>query len=232
MPGRAGDPPVSGATGPAPAPDAAGSEPLKVIERMRGGSDGSPSRTGEVCELCGEPIPDRHSHLVDVKARALMCACRPCYLLFTPEGAGRGHILSVPDRYLAFADFELTETQWDLLQIPVSVAFFLVNSELQRVAAFYPSPAGATESLLSLEVWDEVVAANPGVGVILPDVEAFLVRKDANGRNPECFLVPIDACYELVGEMRKLWRGFDGGKDAWDALEAFFRRVRSKASAG
>ena len=205
------------------------SEPLRVLERIRDRTVARRPRPGEVCELCGEGIPDEHSHLVDLKGRALMCSCRPCYLLFTPDGAGGKHYLAVPDRYLVFDDFTLSPTQWDSLQIPVSVAFFLVNSELQRVAAFYPSPAGATESLLTLEVWDEVVAANPSLGVILPDVEAFLVRKDKAGNNPKCFLVPIDACYELVGEMRKLWRGFDGGKEAQEALEAFFERVASRA---
>jgi hypothetical protein len=29
--------------------------------------------------------------------------------------------------------------------------------------------------------------------------------------------------------MRKLWRGFDGGKEAREALEAFFDRVKSRA---
>lgn len=204
-------------------------KPLEVLERIRDRSLARRPRPGEVCELCGEPLPDEHDHLVDLKARNLLCSCRPCHLLFTPEGARGGHYLAVPDRYLSFPDFALSASQWDSLQIPVSVAFFLVNSELERVAAFYPSPAGATESLLSLEVWDEVVAANPALGVILPDVEAFLVRKDVTGHNPQCFLVPIDACYELVGEMRKLWRGFDGGREAREALEAFFLRVRSKA---
>ena len=117
-----------------------------------------------MCELCGEPIPDEHNHLVDLKARNLMCSCRPCYMLFTPEGAGGKHFRAVPDRYLMFPDFSLSDAQWDALQIPVSVAFFLVNSELSRVAAFYPSPAGATESLLSLEIWDEVIASQSHPG--------------------------------------------------------------------
>lgn len=203
-------------------------EPLKVLERIRQRSLARRPRPGEVCEVCGEGIPDEHHHLVDLKARNIVCSCAACYVLFEPEGSGRTY-LAVPERYLVFDDFQLSGAQWDALQIPVSVAFFLVNSELQRVAAFYPSPAGATESLLSLEVWDDVVAANPRLGTILPDVEAFLVRKDKAGNNPECFLVPIDACYELVGEMRKLWRGFDGGKEAQEALETFFDRVKSRA---
>ena len=34
--------------------------------------------------------------------------------------------------------------------------------------------------------------------------------------------MPIDACYELVGEMRRLWKGFGGGTEANDAMDAFF----------
>ena len=151
-----------------------------------------PQRAGERCELCTEPISEEHGHLVDIEARNLMCACRGCYLLFTSDGAGGGHYRAVPDRYLAFADFRLSPAQWDSLQIPVSVAFFFVNSTLDRVAAFYPGPAGATESLLPLETWEEVVAANPALATLEPDVEAFLVRAERSGAGAECFLVPID----------------------------------------
>ncbi|HEX3538893.1 MAG TPA: DUF5947 family protein [Acidimicrobiales bacterium] len=204
-------------------------EPLKVLERIRERTVARRPRPGEVCELCGEPIPDEHGHLADLKSRNLLCACRPCYLLFQAKGAGGSHYQAVPDRFLYFEDFSLSAAQWDSLQIPVSTAFFFVNSELDRVAAFYPSPAGATESLLSLDTWQDVVDANPELATILPDVEAFLVHKDRAGQNPQCFLVPIDACYELVGEMRRLWRGFDGGKEANEAMDAFFHRVRAKA---
>ena len=137
---------------------------------------GGSGRADEVCELCAEPIPAEHRHLVDLRARTLLCACRGCYLLFESEGAGGDHFRSVPDRYVAFTDFELSPAQWDSLQIPVSVAFFFLNSSLGRIAAFYPGPAGATESELPLDTWDEVVRANPQLGTMQPDVEAFLVR--------------------------------------------------------
>jgi hypothetical protein len=61
------------------------------------------------------------------------------------------------------------------------------------------------------------------------DVEAFLVRARPERGGAECFLVPIDACYELVGHLRRLWKGFDGGREANDELDAFFGRVRAKA---
>jgi hypothetical protein len=214
------------------------SDPLAVLQLLRESRPRPVARAGERCEVCTEPIGDEHGHLVDLEARRLLCACRGCYLLFTPEGAGGGHYRAVPDRYLAFPDVRLSRAQWEALQIPVSVAFFFVNSTLSRVAAFYPSPAGATESLLPLDTWDELVAAHPALSTLEPDVEALLVRARPEGgaddprgddRGAECFLVPIDACYELVGHLRRLWRGFDGGREAHEALDAFFDRVRARA---
>jgi hypothetical protein len=204
-------------------------DPLSVLARIRQSQPRERPRPGERCEMCATPIPDDHDHVVDLEQRSLQCTCRGCYLLFAPEGAGGSRYRAVPDRFLSFPDFALSPGQWDGLQIPVSVAFFFLNSTMERVAAFYPSPAGATESLLSLDTWDEVVAANPGLATLLPDVEAFLVRSDRAGGAAECYLVPIDACYELVGQLRRLWRGFDGGREAHDALEAFFDGVRARA---
>jgi hypothetical protein len=150
-------------------------------------------------------------------------------MLFAPDGAGGGHYKAVPERYVAFPDLRLTRAEWDSLQIPVSVAFFFVNSSIDRVAAFYPGPAGATESLLPLDTWDELAIGHAELATLLPDVEAFLVRAVRGADEAECFLVPIDACYELVGRLRMLWRGFDGGQEAHQALEEFFLEVRARA---
>lgn len=176
--------------------------------------------------MCGEPVPDEHSHVVNTSSRSLMCACRACYLLFTRENAELAY-RAVPERYLHFPDFTMTSLQWDDLQIPVSVVFFFRHSELGQTVAFYPSPAGATESELPLGAWDEIVAANPGLTVLTADVEAILVRTGDDGF--ECYLVPIDACYELVGHLRKLWRGFDGGSDVHKQMAAFFDQVRRRS---
>jgi hypothetical protein len=179
--------------------------------------------------MCAVPIPDAHDHVVDLEHRSLKCTCRGCYLLFTPDGAGGARYRAVPDRFLSFPAIELSPGQWDQLQIPVGVAFFFLNSVLGSVAAFYPSPAGATESLLPLDMWDDVVRANPGLATLEADVEALLVRSDRASGGLTCYLVPIDACYELVGELRRLWRGFDGGQEAHDALDAFFSNVQARA---
>jgi hypothetical protein len=181
---------------------------------------------GERCELCNEQIPEEHAHVVALETRALLCTCRPCYLLFTQQGAGGGKYVSVPDRYLYDPGFVVNDAQWEQLQIPVKMAFFFVNSELGRTVAFYPSPAGATESLLPLDTWDEVMAANPHLSQLTPDVEALIVYK--NSGRYECWLVPIDACYELVAHVRIKWRGFDGGQEAWESIDGFFARLRDR----
>lgn len=173
--------------------------------------------------MCGAPVADEHQHVVNVGSRSLLCTCRPCYLLFTHDDAALAY-RAVPDRYLSFPD--LAAPVWDELELPVGTAFLFVNSALGRVVAFYPGPAGATESELSLEAWERVVAAAPGLGALRSDVEALLVH--ASGQKVEAFLVPIDVCYELVGHLRMLWRGFDGGQDVRRRLEEFFTKVRSR----
>ena len=44
--------------------------------------------------------------------------------------------------------------------IPINLAFFYRDSASGKMMAMYPSPAGATESLLSLESWGEIAAQN------------------------------------------------------------------------
>lgn len=186
---------------------------------------------GELCELCGVAVHDEHPHVVDIDTRRLLCTCRPCALLFTHAGAGRGNFRMVPDRYLIDPDFSLDGGRWEDLQVPVAVAFFFRNSVLGRVVAHYPSPAGATESLLDLSAWDAIVAENPLAAALEPDVEALIVRRAGPGSSSEdeCFLVPIDACYELVGRVRMHWSGFDGGAEARADLDDFFAGARARA---
>jgi hypothetical protein len=182
--------------------------PYDVLARIRAARD-APQRGGERCEMCAEAIVDAHQHVVDVEGRQLMCVCRGCYLLFTDSEAALRY-RAVPDRYLTFADVALDRGRWEALQIPVGLAFFFRNSALGRTVAFYPGPAGATESELELAAWNEIRAAEPRVDLLADDTEALLVRTGGDG-TVQCHLVPIDACYEFVGRLRLLWHGFDGG---------------------
>ena len=45
----------------------------------------------------------------------------------------------------------------------------------------------------------------------------------------DVYLVPIDACYELVGRLRMLWRGFDGGQEAREFVDEFFAGIAARA---
>ncbi len=205
--------------------------PYDVLSRIAGNRR-APEPAGERCEMCSEAIADEHQHVVNVAARQLMCVCRACYLLFT-DSAAELRYRAVPDRYLAFDGFALDRRAWEALQIPVGVAFFFTNSELGRTVAFYPGPAGACESELDLDAWNAVGGADPRAGMLADDVEALLIRvpqnDEAEDAEPETYLVPIDACYEFVGRLRMLWRGFDGGQEARAFIDGFFADIKARA---
>ncbi|MFJ6939879.1 DUF5947 family protein [Streptomyces sp. NPDC101132] len=182
----------------------------------------------EVCELCGTPVSgDGHRHLVETERRALVCACRPCAVLFDRPGAATGRYRTVPDRYLSDPGHRLDDGAWERLRIPVGTAFFFHNAALDRPVALYPSPAGATESELDPDAWQALHDATPLAALLRPDVEALLLRRD--GGRTSCHLVPVDICYELVGRMRLLWQGFDGGAEARAALREFSAEVERRA---
>jgi hypothetical protein len=195
--------------------------------RFEGGGAGVSPDPAERCELCAAEIPAAHGHVADLDHSSLLCACRACYLLFTHAQAGRGRYRAVPDRCLDDPARPITAAEWEELEIPVGLAFFLRSSDTGEVTGFYPSPAGATECRLDLAAWDRLAAAHPLLGAMSPDVEAALIcRTDGS---VEHFLVPIDACYELAGRMRLHWRGFDGGAEARQSIAGFLDQVRLRA---
>lgn len=184
---------------------------------------------GERCEMCAHPISGEHRHVVNLESRALLCTCRACSLLFSSEQAEQRY-RAVPDRYLSFPGVGIGGPEWEELAIPVGLAFLFRNSVQGRVVAFYPGPAGATESELPLTAWSRIVTADPRLGQLDADVEALLLRGPSRERSTlSAYLVPIDACYELVGRLRSVWRGFDGGAEADSALEDFFATVEQRS---
>jgi hypothetical protein len=143
----------------------------------------------------------------------------------------------VPERVVLAESFSFSQSQWDDLAIPVDLVFFLQQSDLddplgpRRIVACYPSPAGATESELDLAIWAEVAAQNPSLADVEPDVEAVLVRRSGDG-DFGCLIVPIDACYELVGLVRQYWSGFSGGDEVWQHIDEFFDQLHARARPG
>jgi hypothetical protein len=177
----------------------------------------------EHCELCSAPIPAVHRHMLELSSRELVCACRPCSVLFDREGAGGGRYKLVPERRLRLDDFAIGDDAWEELRIPVDMAFFFHSSAAERVLAYYPGPMGPTESQLQLSAWQEIEASNPLLGGLEPDVEALLVNRvgDEHGH----WLVGLDECYTLVGLIRTHWKGLSGGKQVWQEIERFFAEL-------
>ena len=122
----------------------------------------------------------------------------------------------------------MTDVQWDALRIPVNLAFFFRQTGNDALLAFYPGPSGATESLLDLSAWADIVADNPDMDKAACDVEAVLLRRRDDGFSS--YIVPIDVCYELVGVVRTVWTGLGGGSEVWRAIDAFFADIDARAT--
>ncbi|MDQ1375753.1 MAG: hypothetical protein QOJ09_3091, partial [Actinomycetota bacterium] len=131
--------------------------------------------------------------------------CRPWYLLLVAPGAGGGRWRAVPDDWRAVDTVELPE-------IPVGVAFVVVESARGGPVAYYPGPAGATQSEL------DITAAQ--LPALEPDVEALVVR------GGEAYVVPVSAAYALAGELRTSWEGLTGGDAPAAVLDRFVERCR------
>ena len=187
----------------------------------------------EQCELCSAEIATHHRHLLELSSRTLICVCHPCSILFGDPGAGSGKYRLVPSRYLQLTNFQMTDEQWDDLMIPVNMVYMFRSTLANRVMAFYPSPAGAMESTLTLEGWDALVSSNPILNELEPDVEALLINRVRNMGGEsyrEHYIVPIDACYELIGLIRLKWKGLSGGEEVWKAIAEFFAGLRKRAT--
>jgi hypothetical protein len=180
----------------------------------------------ERCELCDAELAPEHSHLIELATRRLACACEACALLFS--GSGGGRYRGVPRRARFLSDFRLSDAAWDDLGIPIDLAFFLRSTPADGIIAVYPSPAGATESLVSSDAWEALAAENPVLHDLEPDVEALLVNRVAGAR--ESYRVGIDECYKLVGLIRTKWRGLSGGQDVWDEIARHFAGLKQRSS--
>jgi Family of unknown function (DUF5947) len=184
----------------------------------------------ECCELCSGGLAHDHPHLVEVATRQILCACDACSLLFDRTENTRYKRVSRYAQYLA--GFEITDGQWESLFIPINMAFFFRSSLEGRVIALYPSPAGAVESLLPLEAWNEIAESSQAVRELRPDIEALLVNRVGHARgmsSAEYFIAPIDACYKLVGLLRTHWKGLSGGTEVWTEIGRFFADLRANA---
>lgn len=179
----------------------------------------------EQCELCSIELGPEHRHLLETEKREIVCACDPCALRF--ENVVDGRFKLVPRDARAMPEFQISDADWENLALPINLAFFFYNTAGRRTVAMYPSPAGATESLLPLPAWESLVRQNQELGKMQEDVEALLVNRVEGKR--EYFIAPIDLCYELVGTIRMHWRGLSGGEEVWREIERFFAHLKGNA---
>ena len=185
----------------------------------------------ERCEFCGVGISARHGHVADTHDHRLLCVCRPCHLLFAPDGAGGGRYRGVGDdgaprrrpgaRRGATGTASRSRSTWRSSS---------GTATRTRFHAFYPGPGGATESTLDLASWTTVLDANPEIAGLMPDVEAVLLRHHDPGFS--ALVTPIDVCYELVGIVREHWEGSAAAPRSGNGSRRSSRRSTVAASAG
>jgi hypothetical protein len=182
-----------------------------------------PTALQEWCDICRAPIPDDHRHLLHLEERRIVCSCEACWALYSgnPEYRPTGM------RTLWLSQFECDAATWSAFQIPIGLAFFMRSSVTAGIVAFYPSPAGATESELSLDAWAALVQRNPILEELDTDAEALVVSRLSEPH--QYVIAPIDACYALVGLIKSRWEGISGGDAIERAVPEFFAALRARA---
>jgi hypothetical protein len=202
----------------------------EMVARMRtlaqGGAAGAapvPRKPpAERCDLCGTTVPDDHRHLLHLEERRIECVCEACWALHSgdPEYRPTGM------RTIWLEPFDCDAEMWGRFGIPIGLAFFMRSTVSGGVIAFYPSPAGATESELELAAWAELVRRNPVLAEIEADAEALIVNRLSEP--PQYVIAPIDECYRLVGLVKMHWEGISGGAALERGVPEFFAALRAR----
>ena len=174
----------------------------------------SRARETHHCDLCQQPVPAEHRHLLDTADSVVLCTCQVCSLLFNLSAASDGHYRLVPDRRVPLHDIDAAR-----LGVPVGLAFFVVQAD-SSVLAHYPSPAGATRWQIEPQAWRDVAAGCANLGGLADQVEALLVN--TTGHRREAWIVPLDDCYRLVAIVRREWKGITGGDRVGHEIGEFF----------
>jgi hypothetical protein len=194
-----------------------------LISKLRKFAIPLPEEEVERCHFCGTTLSPDHRHLVDTASMKFLCACEMCSIILAESGKYK----PLPQRFLEVENFNTTDALWADFLIPVNMAFFVLSSSQHGAVAFYPAPTGATESKLKMEPWTRLVALNPVLNSLVPDLEALLVNR--LGDTNHYFIVPIDSCYKLIGMIRISWKGIFGGPEVNDIINKFFLDLKQKS---
>ena len=179
----------------------------------------------EHCDFCETEIPSSHRHMVDLDERRILCACESCWSQRSDEPSLR----PAGVRTLRFPDFRLPDEIWARFEVPVGLAFFMINGQSGELSSMYPSPVGATESPIDPAAWTALIELNPGLEGLEPDSEALIIDR-TDGRFRRAVIAPIDECYRLVGMIKVSWEGLSGGDGPANATKAFFESLDSSSA--
>ena len=134
---------------------------------------------GERCDFCSTPLAPEHSHLIELAARRILCACRPCYIVFEPEGAAQGKYRAVPTRYREIDGVRDRRREVGCAASPDRSRVFLL--QLARKARWSRStrarPARPSRCSRSTR-GTRSPRGIPSSASIKPDVEAILMQRN------------------------------------------------------
>ena len=196
--------------------------PAKLVpaSALRKRAPAPPDPAVHTCELCAAPARGAHTHLLDVAAGMLVCACDTCAANFVATPNATSRFARVPDTVKRVDDLGASDAWWKTIGVPSGVAFFVVRGAGEAVRVFYPGPAGATEASLPRETWDAAASRHPSLAAMLPHVQALVVDRADSAR--EHWICGVDRAYELVARVRAPWQGLTGGDGVRDARRRFF----------
>ena len=197
---------------------------LRAMPRAKGPPPPAPATgaDGERCELCSLGIGDRTATCCTWWSGASSASATPAgpCAPATPSSGPTG------SRTRWLPDLALPDELWARFAIPIGLAFFLHSAPAGRVVALYPSPAGATECELDLAAWELLVAMNPVLADLEPDVEGL----DRPHGDPA---PPRDRARRPLlragGPIKAGWEGISGGAGVGRAIDAFFDDLRATA---
>ncbi len=139
--------------------------------------------------MCGEPIAEPHSHVASLSERRLLCTCRACYLLFTAQGAGAPAAARCAGAGRAGQRLHLHpgavgrpgDSGRSRVPVPAERRRRTSRPRRRSSPATRARPARPSPSSTS-SAWADIVADNPTLADVEPDVEAVLVRRNGERR--------------------------------------------------
>ena len=202
----------------------------EMISRLRGlhaaptPRPGRAARTPRSATSAAPSCPPTTATCSSSSERRILCACEPCWALRSgdPDCArpAAGSSGSTTSRCPTSSGRSCRSRSGS----PSSCA----RRSPKPSSPSIPSPAGATESELDLDAWEELERLNPVADRDLePDAEALIVNRMADPH--EYVIAPIDECYRLVGAI-KIELGGDLGRPG--AASARCPRSSTSCAAG